>query len=73
MTENEPNSHIALEWFDGYHGGWAGNHFDQIVMRIVEEGATRRQLLESGEADAPRQVLPRRMSRRCRTTRICRS
>jgi peptide/nickel transport system substrate-binding protein len=52
MTENEPNSYIALEWFDGYHGGWAGNHFDHIVMRIVEEGATRRQLLESGEADA---------------------
>src|SRR5215217_5974576 len=52
MTENEPNSHIALQWFDGYHGGWAGNHFDRIVMRIVEEVATRRQLLESGEADA---------------------
>jgi peptide/nickel transport system substrate-binding protein len=52
MTENEPNSHVTLEWFDGYHGGWAGNHFDHIVMRIVEEGATRRQLLESGEADA---------------------
>ncbi len=52
MTENEPNSHIALEWFDGYHGGWAGAHFDRIVMRIVEEGATRRQLLEGGEADA---------------------
>ena len=34
MTENEPNSHIALQWFDGYHGGWAGNHFDSIVMRI---------------------------------------
>ena len=33
MTENEPNSQVALEWFDGYHGGWAGNHFDQIVMR----------------------------------------
>ena len=52
LTENEPNSHVALEWFEGYHGGWAGNHFDRIVMRIVEEGATRRQLLESGEADA---------------------
>src|SRR5215207_8234848 len=36
MTENEPNSHVTLEWFDGYHGGWAGNHFDRIVMRIVE-------------------------------------
>jgi peptide/nickel transport system substrate-binding protein len=52
MTENEPNSCIALEWFDSDHGGWAGNHFDHIVMRIVEEGATRRHLLESGEADA---------------------
>src|SRR4051794_3223395 len=52
MTENEPNSYIALERFEDYHGGWEGTHFDRIVMRIVEEETTRRQLLESGEADA---------------------
>jgi len=52
MTENEPNSYIALERFEDYHGGWEGTHFDSVIMRIVEEEATRRQLLESGEADA---------------------
>ena len=29
--------------FDGYHRGWAGDHFDEIiVVRVVEENATRR-------------------------------
>src|SRR5436305_1771609 len=48
LAQNEPNAFIALERFPDYHGGWAGNHFDRVVMRIVEEGATRRQLLEKG-------------------------
>ena len=38
--------------FDGYHRGWEGNHFDEIIFRVVPEDATRRQLLERGEADA---------------------
>lgn len=52
LAENAPSDHVTLTKFDGYHGGWAGRHFDQIVMRIVELGTTRRQLLESGDADA---------------------
>jgi peptide/nickel transport system substrate-binding protein len=38
--------------FDAYHRGWEGNHFDEVILRIVPEGATRRQLVETGEADA---------------------
>ena len=52
LTENEPNDHVTLEKFAEYHGGWAGNHFERVVMRVVEAGETRRQLLESGDADA---------------------
>jgi peptide/nickel transport system substrate-binding protein len=43
---------MVLSRFDGYHRGWEGNHFDQVIYRVVPEDATRRQLLERGEADA---------------------
>jgi peptide/nickel transport system substrate-binding protein len=47
----EPQVGAVLERFDGYWGGWAGDHFDQIVIRVVPEAETRRQLIEQGEAD----------------------
>jgi peptide/nickel transport system substrate-binding protein len=43
---------VVLEKYEGYHGGWESPHFDGIVIRIVEEAATRRQLLENGDGDA---------------------
>jgi peptide/nickel transport system substrate-binding protein len=43
---------IVMEKFDDFHRGWDGNHFDQVIIRVVPEDATRRQLLEQGEADA---------------------
>jgi peptide/nickel transport system substrate-binding protein len=52
LAENSPTERVVLQKYDGYHGGWEGNHFDQIVVRIVLEIATRRQLLENGDADA---------------------
>ncbi len=52
LKENEPTERVVMARFDDYHGGWEGNHFDQIVVRIVPENATRRQLLEGGDADA---------------------
>lgn len=57
LKENNPTERVVLEKFDDYHGGWEGNHFDQIVCRIVEEVAVRRQLIEAGEADATTQNL----------------
>jgi peptide/nickel transport system substrate-binding protein len=52
LTENSPTEQVILDKFADYHGGWDGPHFERIVVRIVEEVATRRQLLESGQADA---------------------
>jgi peptide/nickel transport system substrate-binding protein len=52
LVENSINEQVILQRYDAYHGGWEGTHFDEIVIRIVEEQATRRQLLENGEADA---------------------
>lgn len=57
MTENAPNERWVLKKFDNYRGGWDGNHFDEIVIRIVPETATRRQLIETGEADTETQGL----------------
>ena len=52
LLENDLNTGLVLERFETFHRGWEGNHFDRIVFRVVPENATRRQLLEQGEADA---------------------
>ncbi len=52
LESNSVNEGIVLKKFDGYHRGWEGNHFDEIVFRVVPEDATRQQVLERGEADA---------------------
>ncbi len=52
LESNSVSEGIVLKKFDGYHRGWEGNHFDGVIFRVVPEDATRRQLLERGEADA---------------------
>ncbi|HZA93067.1 MAG TPA: ABC transporter substrate-binding protein [Gemmatimonadales bacterium] len=52
LESNSVNEGIVLKKFDGFHRGWEGNHFDEIVFRVVPEDSTRRQVLERGEADA---------------------
>ncbi len=51
IVEFEPAELMVMERYDGYWGGWEGPHFDRIVIRVVEEAETRRQLLEQGEVD----------------------
>ena len=52
LESNSISEGIVLTRFEGYHRGWEGNHFDRIIFRVVPEDATRRQLLERGEADS---------------------
>lgn len=52
LVSNSLSEGLVLRRFEGFHRGWEGNHFDEIVFRVVPENATRRQLLEQGEADA---------------------
>lgn len=52
LVENTLNERLVFERFEEFHRGWEGNQFDQVVFRVVPENATRRQLLEQGEADA---------------------
>ncbi len=47
----EPGQQVILERNESYWRGWEGNHFDRIIIRVVEEQSTMRQLVESGEVD----------------------
>ncbi|MBX6341406.1 MAG: ABC transporter substrate-binding protein [Thermomicrobiaceae bacterium] len=49
--EINPQERLVFEKFPDYYRGWDGPHFDEIVFRVVEDPSTRRQLVESGEAD----------------------
>lgn len=51
LVENNFKERVVLEKFDGYHRGFTGTEFTTVVMRVVPENATRRQLIENGELD----------------------
>jgi peptide/nickel transport system substrate-binding protein len=51
ITAFEPGRELIMEQYEGYWGGWTGDEFSTIALRIVEENETRRQLIESGDAD----------------------
>lgn len=41
---------ISLVKNPDYWQGWSGNHVEKVVVRLVKEPATQRQLLETGDA-----------------------
>lgn len=47
----EPGSQAVLERNESYWRGWEGNHFERVIVRVVEEAATMRQLVEAGDVD----------------------
>lgn len=57
LVENSTVERVRFERFEEYHRGWEGPHFSEIVMRIVPENSTRRQLLEEGEGDVLTNIL----------------
>ena len=50
LTEYDLKNQAVFKKFDDYHGGWDGPHFTQVVLRVVPEDSTRRQLLEQNQA-----------------------
>jgi peptide/nickel transport system substrate-binding protein len=50
--EVNPQEQIVLKRFPDYYRGWDGAHFDEIVFRVVEDTATRQQLIVGGSVDA---------------------
>ena len=51
LVEFDIETGAVLERYDGYWRGWEGEHFDQVILRVVVEPETRRALIESGDAD----------------------
>jgi peptide/nickel transport system substrate-binding protein len=51
IVKFEPDDQLVMERNENYWRGWDGDHFDRIVLRVVVEEQTRRQLIEQGEAD----------------------
>ena len=49
---------VVLEAFKDYWRGWDGDHTELAIIRKVPETASRRQLIESGEAAFITQVTP---------------
>jgi len=43
---------VVLERFPDYWGGWQGAHFDRIILRVVEDTATRQNLVTGGGTSA---------------------
>jgi peptide/nickel transport system substrate-binding protein len=51
LVSFEPGREVVLERNEGYWRGWEGNHFERVIIRIVEEASTMRQLVEAGDVD----------------------
>jgi peptide/nickel transport system substrate-binding protein len=58
VTTSERESLVQLDRFDAYWGGWDGNHFARILIRVVPENETLRQLVEQGEIDIVDNLTP---------------
>ncbi|RJQ11894.1 MAG: ABC transporter substrate-binding protein [Bacillota bacterium] len=48
---------VLLEKFGDYWRGWDGNHFEKVLLKVVPESGTARQMLEAGQVDYVR-LLP---------------
>lgn len=51
LTAFVPEDQVILERNDDYWRGWEDGQFARVIVRVVPEGATRRQLLENGDVD----------------------
>ena len=51
VTEADPSTGVVMDRNETYWGGWEGAHLDRVIVRVVEEPATMRQLVEAGEVD----------------------
>jgi peptide/nickel transport system substrate-binding protein len=51
LQSQVPGDEVIATKFEDYWAGWEGNHFDKVVFKLISEDASRRQMLESGEAD----------------------
>ncbi len=48
----------VLVRFPDYWGGWSGRHFSKVIIREIPNAATRRELVEKGQADLTYNLTP---------------
>ena len=58
MTEFTPNQQVVLTRNQDWWGWDANFHFDKIILKVVPERATRRSLVETGDADVTFNLSP---------------
>src|SRR3954463_6729329 len=51
LVSFEPGQEAILERNENYWRRWEGKHFERVIVRVVPEFATMRQLVESGDVD----------------------
>jgi len=51
LQSQVPDDEVVMEKFEEYWGGWDGNHFSKVLVKNVGENASRRMMIEKGEAD----------------------
>jgi peptide/nickel transport system substrate-binding protein len=51
LESQVPGDQVILAQNETYWGGWDGKHFKKVVIKNVGENASRRQMVENGEAD----------------------
>lgn len=45
------NDEVLMTAFADYWGGWEDNQYDKVLVKVISENSSRRQMMESGEAD----------------------
>ncbi|MGI8477505.1 MAG: ABC transporter substrate-binding protein [Thermomicrobiales bacterium] len=58
VTSFDREQQTILDKYDGYWGGWDGARFERIVIRVVPENETLRQLIEWGDIDIVDNLTP---------------
>jgi peptide/nickel transport system substrate-binding protein len=53
-----PSQSTTLVKFPRYWGGWRGRHVSRIIVNVVTADATRRELVEKGDADLTETLTP---------------
>lgn len=51
LQESSMGDEVILTRNDNYWKGWDGEHFEKVIVKKISETSSRRQMIESGEAD----------------------
>ena len=51
LESYKPNEELVFVRNQDYWGGWEDNQFQSVIVKIVSEAGTQRQMLEAGEID----------------------